>query len=450
MNFILTVTLFIIMIVTIVITNYDLIHPAVIFSALWFVSSFFYWLMANQWNEPCSFETFVFILASNLLCIASMVSCSGLRIKVGIKYSLLKREKKVEKSERYKCLLEKWKRRFLFLLLSGFYAVSTKMMFTRVIELASMASKYNSATNVVYLARISEINGVGFGRLYINIMRLNIAIGIVLAKKVADLAFSHKKGYGLYIPFLLYSVFFSLIRGSRNDMMYILGAYLFIFIYYIYKDSTNRKKNAKKAFGYLVFFMVTMVIVWGISGFLFDRVGTSAMKSVIGYVGGPFAGFNYLLNHPNSIQSNYFGQNTFDSIYKMLSRLRIINFSLASVYLPYAGNPNFSINVYTMYGRYFSDFGVVGSIFLTLFFGQFYGVLYGKLKFSKGTKAESKLILIYAIFMFPLIMSFFEDKFYSYVNNTLFLVFFVLLLEQFVFSDHKLFVFHRRIEIVGK
>ncbi|MBR0282670.1 MAG: oligosaccharide repeat unit polymerase [Oscillibacter sp.] len=238
---------------------------------------------------------------------------------------------------------------------------------------------------------------------------------------------------------MLYAVFFSIIRGSRNDLMYILGAYMFIFIFYVYKHSSSRKKALKKAFRFLLIFAVGIVVMWGLSGIFFSRVGDSAVSSAIGYIGGPLAALNHLLQHSEIIDSAYFGQNTFNAVYQVLSGLEMLSFKPASVYLPYSGNFIFKTNVYSMYGRYFSDFGVLGCIILTSIFGCFYGFIYGVICRIRKEKIAHRLILIYAACMYGLLMSFFEDTFYRTLPNTIYILLFVLAVDYLLFSGgHRL------------
>lgn len=406
--------------ITMVASKYTLYHPAVLFSAVWAISSFFYLLGAPSWDEICTWKTLAYIVLSNCWCVLCMLFTSRLS---------LKRKRYTELPESATVDICKHK-----MLLTIFYIVSTVMLFRKITDLASLASVYNTSTNMLYLARMAEINGSGYGRLNITIMRFNIVIGILAAAETIEAAFARRKVSKFNYFILVYAAVFSVLRGSRNDMMYLLGAYLFILLYYSYKRCVNKRKACKRTIKILVVFLLVIAVIWAVSGIAFDRVGESAVKSALGYVGGPLAGFNYLIEHPGFIKRGMFGEHTFDSIYATLNFFGLVDVSSRSVYLPYTKSSKFSINVYSMYGRFFADFGVLGSVILSTVFGVFYGALYAHLRDNKNTKKERSVVLLNSLFMYPLLMCFFEEKFFSSINNSVIVLIYLYLLNWIVNS----------------
>ncbi len=421
MNLLLVLAMAFLLYISIYLSRYDLTHPAVFFSGTWFLSSIFYMFGAAKWQLICTAQTCFFIIFGNVLVIVTMVFGASIYSNTRVqKAVLLPKTSKLSKK--------------MLLIIVVFYIFATVSVFNRSAELVTAIGGNLDLSERFYYARIAEINGHSYGRFAINLMRINVALGIIVAYKTFALYFSgQKKTAYKYILIIAYAVVFSLYRGSRTDCLYLVGAYVFLFIFFLYR-SISKKRIAIffKGMRYLLRGVVVIVCIGGLSGVIFNRTESgNIVMHILGYIGGPLAGFNFYIIHQELFRSPYFGAYTFDSIYRMLGSLKFLNIrqELVSPYLPYGGTSTFSINVYSMYFRYLVDFGFIGLIVLCIVFGFFYGVLYNLCKTCKSSKKMQYIVPVYASFMYPLLMSFFEDRFYSYIINEIFVIIYILIIS---------------------
>ena len=82
-----------------------------------------------------------------------------------------------------------------------------------------------------------------------------------------------------------------------------------------------------------------------------------------------------------------------------------------------------------MYGRFIADFGVVGSLIMTTAFALIYGFLYARLRDNINSEKETLSVIMNSIFMYPLLICFFDERLFSYINNTIFVIIFVFILR---------------------
>jgi len=71
----------------------------------------------------------------------------------------------------------------------------------------------------------------------------------------------------------------------------------------------------------------------------------------------------------------------------------------------------FSTNVYTIYQPYYNDFSFYGVFGIQFVVGLWHGYLY-----KKATSHDSYFIMLYAVFLFPLFMQFFQDQYMSLLS----------------------------------
>lgn len=83
-------------------------------------------------------------------------------------------------------------------------------------------------------------------------------------------------------------------------------------------------------------------------------------------------------------------------------------------------------NVYTIYQPYYADFSIFGALLIQFFLGLWHGFLYLKARLNKPL-----YIILYALFLYPLFMQFFQDQYFNLLSTwmqcfiVLFLYFFI-------------------------
>ncbi|MFX0132880.1 MAG: O-antigen polymerase [Candidatus Hodarchaeota archaeon] len=73
----------------------------------------------------------------------------------------------------------------------------------------------------------------------------------------------------------------------------------------------------------------------------------------------------------------------------------------------------FPINVYTIYDPYYRDFGLLGILVIQFLLGMWHGALY---KRATKPRASATAVLIYVIFLYPLVFQFFQDQYASLLS----------------------------------
>lgn len=96
-------------------------------------------------------------------------------------------------------------------------------------------------------------------------------------------------------------------------------------------------------------------------------------------------------------------------------------------------------NVYTFYRPYFDDFGYVGTMVAALLAGYGHGYVY-----RKACRGSSRAMLAYALLLYPLIMQFFQDQYFSLFSSWVQYTFWILL----GFVGARELVFAPRLETV--
>jgi hypothetical protein len=78
-------------------------------------------------------------------------------------------------------------------------------------------------------------------------------------------------------------------------------------------------------------------------------------------------------------------------------------------------------NVYTVYKFFLQDFGYAGAMLAICSIGFLHGIIY---RYAKGGSKSG--IYFYAITMFPMLMSFFDDTYYNFRGHIRDIIFVIL------------------------
>ena len=100
--------------------------------------------------------------------------------------------------------------------------------------------------------------------------------------------------------------------------------------------------------------------------------------------------------------------------------LHLANYTKPPAFDDYVFVP-FPTNVYSVFKFYFLELGTVGMLMLMFFIGLFHSLLYLKAKQGGGFSKY-----LFAYFMFPVLMAFFDDHYYLTGINLRAIVFGVL------------------------
>jgi oligosaccharide repeat unit polymerase len=119
------------------------------------------------------------------------------------------------------------------------------------------------------------------------------------------------------------------------------------------------------------------------------------------YALGPLPAFDLYWSTATNLD---YGANTFRSILVLFERLGadIAAPPLIQEFVPVP----MDFNVYTVYLPYLKDWGLIGILFVPGVLGMWHGYLY-----KHADRGDPFFIILYAIFLYPLVMQFFQDQY---------------------------------------
>lgn len=176
---------------------------------------------------------------------------------------------------------------------------------------------------------------------------------------------------------------------------------------------------------------VGLVLLGGVFfglGWLFNKIGEdspnvnalSALDALSLYLLGSLAAFDLALLQPGAPLD--WGLNTFRSMMAVLASAGI-DVEVVPLVKDYVFVPE-ATNVYTVFLPYLQDFGVAGAVLFLAFFGWLHARLYRAAK-----SQDPRLVILYALSVYPLLMQFFQDQYFSLL--TTWVLFTVLVLASF-------------------
>lgn len=247
---------------------------------------------------------------------------------------------------------------------------------------------------------------------YINIQGFFFAC--VFAKIVNFRSFRFKD---LIVLFSIFSTcFVSIAQGTRITILKIMGC-LGISIYLMWRKRRGWKKQIK----FKTIALCSIVFVSFLFFFYFlkrYKIGDASAFTILEYlsmyISAPIKLLELFVEAPVDT-SDIFGKETFVLLNYNLAELGLGEFY--ERHLEFRGLNN-SIHLGNVYGavrRYYSDFGLLGTIVLSGFFSYIFHKVYLKIKYSKKGKFDFTCVL-YAYF-FPCVLLFpIDDVFFSQLS----------------------------------
>lgn len=113
------------------------------------------------------------------------------------------------------------------------------------------------------------------------------------------------------------------------------------------------------------------------------------------------------------MSSEHFGENVFRLVYAIGNHFGIISTPPIEVLLPFIKKP-IETNTYTTMYPFFKDFGYIGIAVFSSFLGFFYGMV-----FKKAQQKDAVAIIMYAYFIYMILMQYAEDIFFTGLAGTI-------------------------------
>lgn len=222
-----------------------------------------------------------------------------------------------------------------------------------------------------------------------------------------------RKNFKYFIPLILYFLI-TLLQGGRLNFIAMALAIVFL-TYYCFrkKYGWSQSKNFKFIIRLLLVFILFAICFY----LLKDIVGRTSEDNFFDYVtryfGGSIELLDQFLNSNYSFESAYRNE-TFPGFAATLYRLgfgdEIVHKSLE---FRYSETGILLGNIYTGLRRYYADFGIIGVVIIQIIFSLIFNYLYYRSK--KATKFSPfnvTIIIVYAYSIFSVVTQAMEDHFF--------------------------------------
>ena len=253
---------------------------------------------------------------------------------------------------------------------------------------------------------------------------INALYRMLVLTNIKQLNYSYKmKAYSSLAITTVYAV----LNTGRTGILFVLLSLLGF-------SAVNKSLSIKKIFlatgGFLMVFLIFAIFLnkGGSSDSSFLENLSSVSQVVLVYMFGSFPAFDHFIHSHYEI---VYGENTFRLIYVFLEKISLINHSPALLVQEFVEVP-FQTNVYTIYEYYVSDFGAYGAMLIIYFIGFIHTYLY--LNLNRGLMYK----FLYAILLYPLCFSFFEDQYFSILSQWIQYFIFGLFTFRFVFKINRI------------
>lgn len=394
-----------------ILSDFDILHPPVVFCATMTWSVLLSETMKSKWNLHVSAAAAIVIVTSLIVfCIGSYWSEWCLHNYPQVSSAQVDRKIPISLHLPFLILFSLFFVMAVFVILNFIetYHASIELGndhgisgMIRTIRLATERDNYKIPRWLSYRSLFSSVSAFTCIYLYFrNTISANEPIFRNLVYLVPVL---------FYIPMLILS-------GGR---MGLLNLVIFILIVgaVLYERKKQFSLSARlQIVGICVLAGTVFVILFLIFGFFTGKVSLTGRGpfEIIAHYGGLSAPSLSIFLNSTPLETPYIGLTTLWDIYK---KLRVLGIRLPEniVFLNIVEFAGVDTNVYTAMRRYIEDFGFTGMYFIMFFLGALYTAFY---RYACSISKDSITIVLYATISLPLFFSINDDIFFSHVVKT--------------------------------
>lgn len=435
MQYVLFVMLALLLLVSFLVSNKDILAPSVIANAMFLFCCFFTVLNTEKWGIiDFHIETVVFILASLFtFTIGCIIGDWGIRSDCrNYSFCDIKTRFSLTNGKLIKISKLGWSIIALFLAIS--LAIYTKETYLLSIK----GGNTKGLSYMIYYARRAQLN------LNTNVSSLAQHLFLMCKSTSYVLIFCFFYNVFLerfrlkYLIFWFPTVIYSGMIILSSGRLLFINLFVFIFIVgiLVYKK-TNKKFNLgtgkilKKGVALLVLFF-TLFFLYG----FFVRKDTMGIFDTISiYAGSGIYALDRFLSAPIK-RGDFFGSETLISIYLILEKL---GFETPSLYSPrefVSFSNDYQTNIFTALRRYFVDYRVIGTLIFLLILGIVYGILYNRIRNNPYVGLK---IILAGILYEPIVEFAIEERFLLKVCS-------LSMLYEFIYISFLFFLVFKRIK----
>ena len=194
---------------------------------------------------------------------------------------------------------------------------------------------------------------------------------------------------------------------ATGRALYLMLLAIYAGVAFIYKKDFSIKRISKLA-GFFLIFFIFMGIIYGKGGdtdsTIKQNIEPAAEVTAI-YLVSSLNSLDYTLN--NQFEITYSGNYSLRFFIKIAQQLNIMpRADVADIVQEFVFIP-YPTNIYTLYYKYIKDFGRVYAWIMVFLYGLLHSYLYNK---AVATR-QIRFALYYAVMLFALMLSFFDDEY---------------------------------------
>lgn len=391
----------------ILVSKFDIVSPGILFLFIWGFSCFFAIFLESEWDVDVT----LFSIIIQLSCILALVFPSVILSAIEASNNSLNYSYSIS-----------WFKLFLTL---GYLFISVYLILNLLTNLAFELGydPNTSSKSLLEFVRFETTHrdDVNVGRLLPNLLRINFALGCITFYLFSYYTFFkvERMKRTLLLILALGFLFISIFSAGRTLLLSMVIAYLVIFLLFFSRAKGWKSiKEMKKVLLWLIFvpfLFISLFIFVGV--FFLNRFGDGSIESVFSnvamYISSPLVIFSKGIDSLELYTNGRFGEYTFGSLYGTFKSLGLVK-DIISPFLFGVNLGTWTSNVYTANFRYIIDFGYYGAMLINFIIGISIGLFYRYIK--KGGFSFSS-VLIYAMLMYGLLMSFFDEQLFFNINN---------------------------------
>lgn len=279
---------------------------------------------------------------------------------------------------------------------------------------------------------------LGYGEEDIGITKYLITLSFVVFA-INYHAYLKYRGFrnGLIVTLnLIVTITYAILATGRSYFFMILA--IFIGINYLYHLKITRRIYLTLLAFFIPLFLI-LGIIYGKGGSSEERAGDNLILSLSTaglYVVSPINALDQQITKQREIKGS--GENTllfFNKIGQqtgLLKKKEVPTLVQEYSFVPYP------TNVYTFYSSYLKDYGYVYACFMLFLFGMLHTWVY----FKAISYKSQRFALYYAILMYPLLMSFFQDQYLNLLSTWIQMIFYI---ELFIVAKKGLVYYSQHV-----
>jgi oligosaccharide repeat unit polymerase len=365
----------------------DYAYPPFIFSALWLVVLFAYYIMKNLKAA----EIFILSDKSLLVFVAGVLFFS----LGGLMHYFVFNGKTLRKANISDIGMNKFLDLVLFLL--------PLLLLPFVIHKAVTMASHSGIDNFFIGLRRQLTSGEGdYGILKFAFM-LSL-VNVFLRALVHAVSGKREDTFKYYVA-LLVALSYSILSTGRTIILLLLT---FLLGMKLVTGKVSLRHVLYFTFSFLfIFSLFAIVLAKGGSLYLsFTENIVNVSDMFMKYLIGPLGAFDHFLRSRNDL---FYGEHTFRFIHAAFYKIGLLSTPPVDLIQPFVYIP-FPANVYTIYYTYATDFGLIGSLLFVGAFGCIHSLCYFM---AKVQSRRFFFLFAYALLLYPLVISFFREQLFT-------------------------------------